>query len=257
MKRLVYSGVRHNDNHFAVDYTYNYPDDLIDIVEPQLYQSIHKNKVFNFGYRFKDNVSSRDRTAFIHALKQIGDNPLTDSQVNQFIERPLAYLDNEINLYDIDCMVYPLSQRSPLVSKIVRCINDMTSHEMRRCSFEFVKKAPVDIGFDFESFESDYGNSQGYDQMLDYVNSMLIPKLHSLDYFSIAQSVKSKYRPYIMGFIDFADPAEIERFSRLQGANILVVDDINTTGSTLNEILRKLGEVNNNANIYIYTLIGN
>lgn len=256
MKKLIYSGIKQDGDHFAVDYTYNYPEDLIDIVEPQLYQSIHKNKIFHFGYRFKDNVNSKDRTAFIHAVKQIGENPLTDSQVEQFIERPLAYLDEEINLYDIDCMVYPLSKRSPLVSKIVRCINDMTSHEMRRCSFEFVKNAPTEIGFDFESFESDYGDSQGYNQMIRYIEEDLLPKLHDLDYFSIAQNVKSKYRPYITGFLDFKDQEESSRFARLQGDNILVVDDINTTGSTLNEILRKLGKINHNCNIYVYTLIG-
>ena len=49
MKRLTYSGVRPDSNNFAIDYTYNYPEDIIDIVEPQLYMSIHNNKIFHFG----------------------------------------------------------------------------------------------------------------------------------------------------------------------------------------------------------------
>lgn len=190
MKRLVYAGARKIDTGFEIDYTYNYPNDIIDIVEPQLYDTIHNNNVYHFGYRFNDDVDSNDRTKFIHVIKQIGDTKLTDDQLDQFIKRPLKYLNNKINLYNIDCMVYPLSNRSPLVAKIVRAINDMTSHEMHRCSFEFV--------------ESD--------------NS----------------------------------------FSKLRGNNILVVDnnDINTAGSTIHEILRKLGKINNNCNIYVFTLIG-
>ena len=47
-----------------------------------------------------------------------------------------------------------------------------------------------------------------------------------------------------------------DKLSSMQEANILVVDDINTTGSTLHEILRKLGQINQNCNIYVYTLIG-
>lgn len=256
MKRLVYAGVRKVDKGFEINYTYNYPNDIIDIVEPQLYNTIHNNNVYHFGYRFNDDVDSNDRTKFIHAIKQIGDTKLTDDQLDQFIKRPLKYLNDKINLYNIDCMVYPLSNRSPLVAKIVRAINDMTSHEMHRCSFEFVKTAPVDIGFDFESFEADYSDKAGYNQMIEYINDSLLPKLHSLDYFSIAQNVKSKYRPYITGFIDFKDQESADRFSKLQGDNILLVDDINTTGSTIHEILRKLGKINNNCNIYVFTLIG-
>ena len=256
MKRLIYSGVRLQNNNFAIDYTYNYPEDLIDIVTPQLYTRIKNNVVYHFGYKFKPDIDSKDRTAFIHAVKQLGDNSLSDDELEQFIKRPLAYLDQIINLYHIDCMVYPLSQRSPLVNKIIRCINDCTSHEMHKCSFEFVKTAPTNIGFDFETFESDYGDTQGYKSMLNHIETKLLPDLHNLDYFSIARDVKSKYRPYITGFIDFYSPEEIERFSKLQGDNILVVDDINTTGSTLNEILRKLGQVNHDCNIYVYTLIG-
>jgi len=200
MKRVVHAGVRKENSKFKLDYTYNAPEDLIYIEEPQLYTSIHNNDIYHFGYRFNDDVNSKDRTEFIHSVKQLGDNALDDNELEQFIKRPLKYLNDKINLYDIDCMVYPLSQRSHLVSKIVRCINDMTSHEMHKCSFEMVKNVPT--------------------------------------------------------VLDFNTQSSAEKFSKLQGSNILVVDDINTTGSTLHEILRKLGKINNDSNIYVYTLIG-
>lgn len=41
---------------------------------------------------------------------------------------------------------------------------------------------------------------------------------------------------------------------KLKGNKILIVDDMNTSGSTLDEIVRILGTVNNNCEIYIYTL---
>lgn len=256
MKRLVYVGARRSEDGFTIDYRYNYPEDLIHIEEPQLYGSVHDNDIYYFGYRFNDSASSKDRTEFIRSVKQIGDNPLTDDQLDQFIKRPLKYLHQKVNIYSIDCMVYPLSNRSPLVTKMIRAINDMTSHEMRRCSFEFVKQAPTNIGFDFESFEADHASDEGYRDMVKYIKKDLIPKLQQLDYFSIAQNVKSKYRPYITGFLDFSDQESADRFARLQGSTILVVDDINTTGSTLHEILRKLIKINSDCEIFVYTLIG-
>lgn len=60
-----------------------------------------------------------------------------------------------------------------------------------------------------------------------------------------------------MNYLGFSDDRELEKFSKMQGSNILVIDDINTSGSTLNEILRILNKVNHDCNIYVYTLIGN
>ena len=256
MKRVIYAGVRKQDENFIIDYTYNYPEDIIDVVSPQLYSTTKHNHTYYFGYRFKDTAPSTERTEFIHSVKQIGDNPLSDDDLEQFIDRPLAELNNIVNLYHLDCFVYPISNRSPLVSKMIRCINKCTSREMNRCSFEFVKRVPTEIGFDFSSFEADYGDTSGYRDMVKHVKNQLIPKLRNLDYFSIAQNVKSRYRPYITGFLDFKNPEDIEQFSKLKGSNILVIDDINTTGSTLEEILRKLNRVNDSCNIFIYTLIG-
>lgn len=198
MKKVIYSGARIDKDHICIDYTYNHPDDIVDVIEPQMYSRIKGNAIYYFGYKFNDNASALDRAKFINAIKQLDDKGLTDDELEQFIARPLAELNEIINLYDIDCLVYPLSNRSPLVSKIIKCINSMTSHEMARCSFEFVKSAPSSLVFD----------------------------------------------------------KDIEKLSKLQGPNILVVDDINTTGSTLNEILRKIGQINKNCNIYIFTLIG-
>lgn len=89
-----------------------------------------------------------------------------------------------------------------------------------------------------------------------YVNNVLLPKVHSLDYFSLAHNVKPKYRGYIKNFIQFQD-RDIDKIKKLQeGTNILVVDDINTSGSTLAEIIRQLFALNHSCNIFLYTLIG-
>lgn len=129
---------------------------------------------------------------------------------------------------------------------------------MGRVSFELVKKAPTEVEFDWEQLEADTADDPNqYKQMRRYAEDVILPAIRELDYFSLAQNVKPKYRKYIMNYLDFANARELEKFSKLQGSNILVVDDINTSGSTLNEILRILNKVNQNCNIYVYTLIGN
>lgn len=258
MKKYIKSGVRlQDDGNYIVDYTYNYPEDIIHITPPQLCKTIFKSKVYWFGYQFEGHVSSKVRTDFIHYVKGIGDNVMSDIDLRQFIDYPLGELDKQINIMTVDCCVYPLSGRSTLVKKMMVAISAMTSHDANRTNFEFVKQAPTDIEFDWEDFYEDTSNDMNKQkQMEKYVTDVLMPSIKTLDYFSLARDVKPKYRKYIKNFLKFSNPEDIGKFAKLKAKNILVVDDINTSGSTLNEILRILGTINNNCNIFVYTLIG-
>lgn len=259
MKRLVYTGIRLNDSGYEYDYTQNLPNDIIHLVSPQIYRSSIKNNIYWFGYRFNKDVPSKSRSEFIHYLKGLTDPKISEKELRTLIEAPLIELHNRINLYDVDAFVYPGSGRSNLVKKMISVVNEFTSRDTSRISFELVKSIPTDIEFDWDMFDSDYRydeDTSRYRNMKKYVEDILLPEIHSLDYFSLAESVKPKYRRYIKNFLKFSEH-DLIRFSKLQCKNILIVDDINTSGSTLNEILRILNKINKNSNIFVYTLIGN
>lgn len=153
--------------------------------------------------------------------------------------------------------MYPKSNRSNLVQTMIEEIGKATSRDMKRCSFELIKKLPSNILFDWQMFEDDHvGNEQSYKDIKNYVENILLPKVHSLEYFSLAKNVKPKYRKYIQNYLKFDTEEHKKAFENLNGENILVVDDINTSGSTLQEILRIIGSINISCNIFIYTLIG-
>ena len=81
--------------------------------------------------------------------------------------------------------------------------------------------------------------------------------IHQKEYFTIAKDVKkSKLRPYIMNFLSFKNDKDKELYSSIRKQNILVVDDVTTSGSTLSEILRTLRIVNEDNKITIFSLIG-
>ena len=253
---IKYSGISVEDGNFQFDFDNDAPGDIIKLASYRLNSSAFKNNVYWFGYQFEASATSRERTAFINKLKGIGGESFPASVLRRFIELPMNALSNKISSYKISNFVYPLSGRSNLVTKMIRIIHEWLSRDIKSSSFELVKQAPVNIKFDWLSFRDDYASNPNYEQMIKHVKENILPAIQELDYFSLAQNVKPKYRPYITNYLGFPDLSKLEKYASLKGQNILVVDDINTSGSTLNEILRILNEVNENCNIYIYTLIG-
>ncbi len=79
----------------------------------------------------------------------------------------------------------------------------------------------------------------------------MLDLIHQKDYFTIAKDVKkSWWRPYITNFLRFATPAEEELCQKIRQQNVLVVDDVTTSGSTLNEVLRTLRILNEDNEIF-------
>lgn len=257
MKRIITGGVSKLEDRYRFDYTYNYPTDIIHLFNKKVYNTTFKGSVYYFGYEFTSNSSSKDRSDFIKFIKGTGDTSISKHELNQFIENPINELDRKFNIDSIDCFVYPISQRSQLVQSIVDVFNGYANRSAHKASYSLVKSAPVDIEFDWESFEADVEpGTLRYNQMKDYIDTKLIPAIHGLDYFSLAKNVKPKYRKYIKNFLNMSEQ-DAARFSRLKGKKILIVDDINTSGSTLNEILRSIRKINNECEVFIFTLIGN
>lgn len=249
-----YEGINKQDNKFIFDYNKDDENSIINLLDVEIYKSSINANVYYFGYTFKDNINSKIRTEFINYIKGYGNNIIDESELIKFIDRPLASLNKEINLSTIDVIVYPESKLNKLNNVIVKSITNFMPHGKDYASYKVIKNIPSQIEFDYKSFEVDCNgkDSQKYKDSIDYIKAM-IDKTNSLDYFSIAKNIKSKYRKYIMNYLKpETDIAE----ETINAKNILIVDDINTSGSTLREVLRILNEINSNCNIYIYTLIG-
>jgi len=80
--------------------------------------------------------------------------------------------------------------------------------------------------------------------MLRYIYRFAQPMLREME---LVKSLPEKM---------FKDESDRELCSRIHHQNVLVIDDITTSGSTLNEVLRALRVINDDNNISIFSLIG-
>ena len=130
-----------------------------------------------------------------------------------------------------------------------------------------VKALPSNISFDMKAYEKQYlddvlengmprYSQAAKEQAKSSINDML-EMIHKKDYFTIAKDVKkSRFRPYMMQFLKFASKADEELCAIIRNQNVLIIDDVTTSGSTLNEILRTLRILNEDNDISIFSLIG-
>ena len=86
---------------------------------------------------------------------------------------------------------------------------------------------------------------------------VLFPKLRSRECQYMLLYIYRFNQPRLHNYEDvLANPMDEKLYATIRKQNVLVIDDVTTSGSTLNEILRSLRIVNDDNNITIFSLIG-
>lgn len=247
---------------FSFDFAH---DGTTDVVHLAAYghQVLAFARCFYYGYEFCPEVSSAVREAFIKRLK-FGNDLLHDAELTLMIRRAIDYLHRQINLYNYDLVVTPESH-SPVNSYMVRYLYRYAQPCLRH--IELVKALPGSLDFDRKSYSETYLEQTLEDGRPRYTASQkeaalakveeLVAAIRAKDYFSIARDVKkSRFRPYIMGFLRFGSEQDRELCQLIRHQNVLVLDDVTTSGSTLGEVLRTLRLLNEDNEIRLFSLIG-
>ena len=203
------------------------------------------------------------RSSFIKYVK-FSESIQKDSNLTQFIQKAVNDLNRRVNLYDYDLVVMPESS-SKVNQYMLRYIYRFAQPSLHR--MELVKSLPEHISFDMAAYEEQYLNDVLENGRPRYTEAQkeevrqnirkMMDLIHQKDYFTIAKDVKkSKFRPYIMNFLRFRNEEDRMLCASIRKQNILVVDDVTTSGSTLNEMLRALRVLNEDNEITIFSLLG-
>lgn len=247
---------------FAFDFEHDGKEDIINLVVNG-YQIEAFGKCFYYGYEFTDQVNKQLRGAFIKYLK-FTPSLREDIALTQFIKKAVDDLNKKINLYDYDLVVMPQSS-SKVNEYMLRYIYRFAQPMLRE--IDLIKSLPSNISFDMDAYEKQYLNdilengrpryTEKQKEEVKETISRMMDLIHTKDYFTIAKDVKkSRFRPYIMNFLKFASITDKQLCQQIRQQNILIVDDVTTSGSTLNEILRTLRILNEDNSITIFSLIG-
>ena len=251
-----------SEERFVFDFEHDGTDDIVSLTG-EGYQVEAFGKCFYYGYEFSDQVDGNVRSAFIKHVKFTDDLP-NNPDLTQFIKKAIDQLNRRINLYDYNLVVMPESS-SRVNLYMLRYIYRFAQPLLRK--MELVKSLPASISFDMDAYEQSYLNdvlengrpryTQAQKEEVKQSIGKMLDLIHQKDYFTIARDVrKSRFRPYMMNFLRFASEQDKELCATIRNQNILVIDDVTTSGSTLNEILRVLRILNEDNKVSIFSLIG-
>lgn len=252
---ITYKNITHKFSHDGVN-------DIIELTGMG-HQVEAFSKCFYYGYEFSENVDGSVRSSFIKHLKFCPDLR-SDKNLTQFIQKAINDLNRKTNLYDYDFVIMP-EFSSRVNEYMVRYIYRFAQPMLREIML--VKSLPERIDFDMDAFSRQYLDTtlengrpryteSQKQQVIETISDMM-DSIHKKDYFTIAKDVKkSKMRPFIVDFLSFRDEEDKKICKSIQNQNVLIIDDIATSGSTLNEVLRTLRILNENNNITIFSLIG-
>ena len=250
------------EQRFVFDFEHDGIGDIVSLTGDG-YQVEAFGRCFYYGYEFSDEVDGSVRSAFIKHVK-FTDNLQDNPDLTQFIKKAIDQLNRRINLYDYNLVVMPESS-SKVNQYMLRYIYRFAQPMLRK--MELVKALPANIGFDMDGFEQSYLDDVLEDGRPRYTQAQkeevkqsiqkMLDLIHQKDYFTIAKDVrKSRFRPYMMNFLRFASEEDEQLCATIRKQNILVMDDVTTSGSTLNEVLRTLRILNEDNEVTVFSLIG-
>lgn len=249
---------------FVFDFTQDNEHDIVKLTNHGLIQSDTYNKCFYFKYQFENDVNSTLRGKFIEYIKF--HNGMNNNDVNTFVKKAVNSLDDTIDLRDFNTIIYPQSI-SEINRKVISYIRLFGYPEF--LTFELVKEPPVDLSFDYVSYKREVldathkiGNKvypkyteEEKEKKIEDIRDMM-EKLKKNEYFSIGRDMKYKYRKYLKNFYHFNNKEDEESFNKLKQPKVLIIDDVMTSGATLNYIINTIYKINSNATVVVFTLIG-
>lgn len=231
-------------------------------------QNIHQINAFGrcyyYSYEFAPDVDSSLRTQFIKHIK-FEENFQRSEDFSLLLNNAIGALDQNVNLPTFKAFVYPKSL-SEINRRLMANIARISSPDI--IEMEMLKELPQNIQFDYDRFQVEVLDSKlpngqprfapaAQQETLRSINEIM-EAIHQKDYFSIARDVKkSKYRNYIKNFYKYPNKSQEQQYQLLTNSNVLLFDDIVTSGTTIYHLLNCLRCINDSNNIVIYSLIGN
>lgn len=234
----------------------NADTDILALAKPSYGSTLVNGIPIMYGYEFKRKVSPSDMRIFRDYIK---DNALIDYDVSQFVDYGIMHLDNMYNLRDLKVAVHPESKTG------ADLISLMSSYLMEYCDeaivtdFGLIKELYQDVTFDAEKAKVALRRLGKPERMINQTIQNVEKQFDQLKktdkLFEIKKFLPREIRIGFMDYLKFANDDERIAYENLQGVDVLVYDDLTTSGTTIGEMRRYLSAINPSNTLHSFVLL--
>lgn len=241
--KFFVEGVSYKDNDFLFNFYEDNDDDIIKLTIDKINMTTRHGNVYYYGYKanLDKNISDERRKFFKYAKDNV-----SSEGVQEIVYRSIEHFADKVNLNSFDCILVAPSKSglANLISEFIEKKNHIPIVALKKCTID-------DIHYD--------------ETKIDHLSNDIIEKLNKeLDYAKqkskeSGDSFQLKYlrpicRKILAPTIKFDDESNVT----LDNVNnILIIDDIVTSGKTMDDIVSILTNNNYQGDITLFSLIKN
>lgn len=223
-----------------------------------------KDLEYFYAYEFNKDATSEDIADFRHALKnRLNDVSTFDEEdIYYFVEKGLYRLDRYRPLSSFNVVVMSESSKQfSLLTLTDSILEENVDGEIT--TIKMIKNLCKDVIFDRDkarnallSTDKYRGKERKVERALDKIESIFRPLQGTTKAFKMKLYVPVVARVGFTNIFSFQNKEQEELYRSLEtGSNVLLVDDLITSGSTVREIKATLDAINPNINMTIFILI--
>lgn len=232
--KFIIEGVRYENDKFIFDFKNDNKDDIIYLKTKSYNKKFSKVKDFSifYGYKYGSDFKNQEiKNKFLLQLKN-----LKFKQIDNLINKAIFNLNKLIKIESFDIIITPKSS-SPLTNYIGNKFREKTFNSVFTDNI-FIKNTIDNIKIDKEKISklSDKDKKQFYKNFEKSIETgtFQLKKLTPIQ------------RRLIYNFLKFNSETERKIYNLIYNGNVLVIDDILTTNTTIVEINKQLLKFNPN-----------
>jgi phosphoribosylpyrophosphate synthetase len=243
-------GVRVEDDNYIFDFKEDKKDDILKLKFNKDYvvKRVSKGVVSYFTYKLNKKINKGNRYDLLLHIK----NQLGEKEFNSLLNKSVIGLYNNpyLNVGSTDIILIPelagkinISLAQKIKAKIPYAIV---------VDDAIVKSFPNDIRIDYDKVK----DKKLSDKLISSLEKMVERAIDNGGGTFKMKYVPPQFRDFVIDFLTINNQSHKELINRATNGNIIVVDDIRTSGATLKEAYRLLEKNFNPKSIILFSLIG-
>lgn len=212
-----------------------------------------------YAYTYKPEADRKKVALFRNYIKgKYSDMFSKNPDINDFIEAGVLKLDDYVPFDSISAIVNIKPTKTPALVHIIR---DYLEEFIDKREFDFnrVKETYDNVSFDAELAreamrKAGYSESR-IDESIDKLLEAFSVLKKTGKLFEMKSFMPRAIRDGFYNFLRFETEEEKEVFRSLQGVNVLIYDDLITSGSTIREVVRYLRAINDKNTLTAFILV--